>query len=107
LIFYADYLSSVTDISTSFPTICTSTAYHPYTQVEANKYMEVEQTKPAQKLLWAKEWRPHTVPRDNEACILLTNQLLDPLQKECARLLIEPLQCHIFDIFILLKSTTL
>lgn len=97
----------MTDVSTSLPTIRTSKAYHPYTQVEANKYMGFEQTKPAQKLLWAKEWRPHTVPTDNEACILLTKQLLDPLQKECARLLIEPLQCHAFDILILLKSTIL
>jgi len=44
----------VNDVSTSLPTICTSTAYHPYTQVEANKYMGVEQTKLAQKLLWVK-----------------------------------------------------
>jgi hypothetical protein len=67
----------------------------------------VEQTKLGQKLLWAQEWRPHTVSTDNEAGIPLTNQLLDPLQKEYAWLLIEPLQCHAFDIFILLKSTTL
>jgi len=97
----------VTDVSTTLSIICTSTAYHTYAQVEANKYMGVEQTKPAQKLLWAKEWRPQTVPTDNEASIPLTNQLLDPLQKECAWLLIEPLQCHAFDNFILLKSTTL